>query len=70
MTAFGYPDHDSHKSEYLEFVAEAAGLKFRVDSWALILFMMTPSLPGQWLHNHIFGPDINYAGFFSANGLK
>jgi hemerythrin len=70
MSSFGYPDFDAHKREHLEFAAEVADLKARIDRGALILSIMPLSLLRDWLQNHILGTDMKYSEFFNSKGLK
>ncbi|NVN97776.1 MAG: hemerythrin family protein [Geobacteraceae bacterium] len=70
MSSFAYPGYEAHKREHLEFAAEVADLKARIDRGALILSIMPLSLLRDWLQNHILGTDMKYSDLFNSKGLK
>lgn len=70
MSSFAYPDYDTHKREHLEFAAEVADLKARIDRGALMLSIMPLSLLRDWLQNHILVTDMKYSEYFNSKGLK
>lgn len=70
MSSFAYPDYEAHKREHLEFAAEVADLKARIDRGALMLSIMPLSLLRDWLQNHILVTDMKYSEFLNSKGLK
>lgn len=70
MESYDYPDYEVHQREHLEFAAEVAELKSRVDKGALLLTQMPLNLLRDWLQNHILGTDMKYSEYFNTKGLK
>lgn len=70
MAKSAYPGLAAHREEHEQFASEAADLKARSDSGALILTIVLLSFLKDWLKNHILGTDMKYVSHFKRHGLN
>lgn len=70
MAKSAYPGMAAHMEEHAQFTREAADLKARSDSGALILTIVLLSFLKDWLKNHILGTDMKYVTHFKRHGLN
>jgi hemerythrin len=70
MAKSAFPGLAVHREEHAQFAREAADLKARSDSGALILTIVLLSFLKNWLKNHILGTDMKYVTHFKRHGLN